>query len=208
MTIQWYGQGCVKLQTKELTIIVDPFDPKATGLRLPRTTPQILLLTKRGAGTPPLPGLREETFTVDGPGEYESRGVTMHGVGAPAPGNGEQTLYLLELEGMRVGHLGPLSSLLTDLQLETLEGVDILFVPVGGKSVLSAKQASEVISRVEPRIVTPIYYAIPGRKIPLDALSVFLREVGVKSTEPTPTLRLTPKDLPQEETRFAFLALS
>lgn len=207
MTIQWYGQGCVKLQVKDLTLVLDPFDPKATGLRLPRTEPVIRLLTMRDKGVPPTPGIHGNVFEVNGPGEYEFRGVTIEGVLSPTTGGGERTLYLVMMDGLSIGHLGPLATTLGDSELETLEGVDLLFVPIGGKSVLSAKQASEVVSAVEPRVVIPMYFALPGLKVALDPLSSFTREVGIKNPEPLPSLRLTPKDLPQDETKFFILSV-
>ena len=54
--------------------------------------------------------------------------------------------------------------LLNKKQLEEINGVDILAVPVGGKNSLDGKEAKEVIDQIEPKIVLPMHYKIRGSK--------------------------------------------
>ena len=71
--------------------------------------------------------------------------------------------------------------------------------------MLDAQAASQVISQIEPRIVIPMYFKIPGLKINLDSVSRFSQEFGVKEDATMDKLKINKKDLPQEETKIIIL---
>ena len=85
--------------------------------------------------------------------------------------------------------------------------IDILLVPIGGVYTINTDQASEVISQIEPRIVIPMHYKIPALKVNIEGINKFSKEMGVKETEALDKLRITKKDLPQEETKVVILKL-
>jgi L-ascorbate metabolism protein UlaG (beta-lactamase superfamily) len=43
-------------------------------------------------------------------------------------------------------------------EIEELGDIDILILPVGGNTVLSASTASKVVNQVEPKLVIPSHY--------------------------------------------------
>ncbi len=86
-------------------------------------------------------------------------------------------------------HLGDLNHLLSAAEVDELDGVDILMVPVGGDTTLDASQAVQVINDIEPTIVIPMHY---------DSLDVFLKEIGKEGTTPLPKLTVTKDKLPAE----------
>ena len=63
---------------------------------------------------------------------------------------------------MIIVHAGDVTRVPDDSELTNIENVDILFVPVGGHGVLSAAQAVELTTRLEPRVVIPIFYNVGG----------------------------------------------
>ncbi|MFA6909268.1 MAG: MBL fold metallo-hydrolase [Patescibacteria group bacterium] len=211
MNITWLGQACFKIQGKDATIIIDPFDANI-GLKVPRLAGDLLLITHDHNDHNNRKGVGGDPFIIDGPGEYEVRNVFVYGV----PGfhdtkqgsdTGVVTMYAIEFEGLTVAHLGDIGTPeLTPKQLEKLEDVDILMIPIGGVYTVDAKGAAKIISQIEPRIVIPMHYYIPGLKTPkrLETEDAFRREMGSK-TEVIDTLRITKKDIPQEETRVIFL---
>jgi len=150
--------------------------------------------------------IKSEALIIDKPGEYEVKGIFIQGI----PVNQNQgkeiaVVYWLEIENITLGHLGSLNTTPEDEELEKLEGLDILFVPVGGNAVLDVKKASQVISQIEPRIVIPMYYKIPGVKEKLDSVENFCKVMGVKSSEKIDRFRIQKKDLPQEEMKIIVL---
>lgn len=195
-----------------MTIVTDPYAPKL-GRTLPRgLSADVLLLShdhwdhnyKEGVGGNP--------FVIDRPGEYETRGVFVYGVSSwhdatEGAERGPNLLFRGEVEGVSFVHCGDLGHELTEAQLAIVEDAHILFIPVGGTYTIDAAVASKVISQVEPRIVIPMHYALPGLAVTLDSVEKFCREMGVSAKETLPSLRVTAGDLPQEEVRIVLLDL-
>ena len=102
--------------------------------------------------------------------------------------------------------MGDLGQILDAKQLEELEGTDILLIPVGGTYNLNAKQAVEVISQIEPRIVIPMHYKVEGLKLDIDGVDKFVKELGL-APRYEEKLKISKRDLPQEETELVILSL-
>jgi L-ascorbate metabolism protein UlaG (beta-lactamase superfamily) len=138
------------------------------------------------------------------PGEYEVKGVfvtgiqTWRGAGVKEEAKEENTVFVFEFGELTVCHLGDLSRVLTQAQVESMPDIDILLVPVGGGGALDADKAAEVISQLEPRVVIPMHYRTPDVDLKLDPLSKFLKEMGVAEQAPQEALKLTRSTLPDE----------
>lgn len=205
MIIQWYGATCIKLTTSEATIVIDPYGSE-TGLKLPRLTADVVATTRKNLPGSAVGAMAGGTgpFVIDGPGEYEIKKTFVYGVPI-AGGSDPLTLYLIEAEGISIGHLGSLDHQLANGELERFEGVDILCIPVGGHGSLNADGAADIISAIEPRIVIPMQYKLPGLKQTLDPISVFAKEMGVKESEQVEKLKISHKDLPQDNMQVVLL---
>ncbi len=204
MIITWHGEGALKIVDKETTIAVNPHD--GTTDKMPSFSAALGLIGGSFATDKPL---REQPFLVTGPGEYEVKGVFVYGVHAKGV-DGPVTVFLLEIDGVTMAHLGGIQQdQLTQEQLEVLEGADVLFVPVGGKNSLNAKQAIKMINQIEPRIIVPIDYKTAGSKSTKDGVEPFLKEYGAeKKHDKIDKLKLTKKDLPQEDSRVIIIEQS
>lgn len=203
MYISWLGQSCFKIQSKDTTLITDPIG-KQNGLRAPRLgNVNIVTISRKDVD---ITKAKTEALVIDTPGEYEMKQVFIQGIPVSQNQTKETlTIFWIEAENITIGHLGPLAVPPSDEELEKLEGLDILLVPVGGHSVLDAKKASQVISQIEPRITIPMYYKLPGIKEKLDTVDEFCKEMGIKSSEKIDRLRIQRKDLPQEEMKIIVL---
>lgn len=214
MVIQWLGQSCFKIQAKgeqgqTVTIVIDPYDA-SLGLTLPRLSADIVLSTHDHADHNHVEGISGDPLVVRDPGEYERKGVFIYGIAAfhDASGGKERggnVLYHITAEGLTMVHCGDLGHLLNEQQLEIIEDAHILCLPVGGGTTLGVKEAVELVSQVEPRIVLPMHYALPGITMKLESVDRFCREMGVTEKERLPALRISAKDLPQEEVRTVLL---
>jgi L-ascorbate metabolism protein UlaG (beta-lactamase superfamily) len=207
MTIFWHGQGAFKFVEKEVVVAIDPHDK--TGLKMPKFQASVLLVTDTKDEYINSEGLRGESFVIDGPGEYEVKNVFVYGIPADKKNGEKITMYLIEMEGIKIAHLGMIDQdSLTDKQMEIIEGVDILLVPVGGGDTLSATKAVKIISQIQPRVVIPMYYKIPGLSLKLDTLDAFIKEYGVSKTDAIDKYKISKKDLPQEETKVEILTVA
>jgi len=199
--ITFLGMNCVRLTSKDLAVLCDPY-PKSSGLPEIKLTNDATLLSVPGSDVPTKPGM-----VIDSPGEYEVKGATITGVPArlhiDAPEDPPKAAaYSVVIDGIRVGYFGNIAAELSGEQIEALGQIDVLVLPVGGHGLtLEPSEAASIISQLEPKLVVPTHYDDGTTKyeMPQDKLDVFLKEVGA-SPEPQPKLRVTTKDLPLETT--------
>ncbi|MEK7653149.1 MAG: MBL fold metallo-hydrolase [Patescibacteria group bacterium] len=213
MTIQWFGQSYFKIQFKnsageEVTIATDPYSPEI-GLNPPKTQADILTISHDHPDHNNLEAIKGEPFVINEPGEYETKGVFIYGIPAwhdekQGKERGNVTIFRFQAEDLNVVHLGDLGHELNDDQLEKLNDVDILLVPVGGGPTIDAKKANEIISEIEPRIIIPMHYKIPGLKYDFKTADEFLKISGLPS-EKMDKLKISRKDLPVEEMKVVIL---
>jgi L-ascorbate metabolism protein UlaG (beta-lactamase superfamily) len=191
LDVTWLGHGCFRMRGRNAAVVTDPYPP-AIGLKLQRMDADLVTVSHEHDNHNYTQAVRE-AYEIRGPGEYEVAGVSVIGFptyhdaekGAKA---GRNTVYLIEIDGVRVCHLGDLGHRLDDTDAETVASVDVLLVPVGGRTAINAVQAAEVVRQLEPRYVVPMHYAIPGLKVDLDPIDRFLKEMGVTVSEPQPKL--------------------
>jgi L-ascorbate metabolism protein UlaG (beta-lactamase superfamily) len=123
---------------------------------------------------------------------------TWRGAGARGEAKEENTLFVFEFGELTVCHLGDLSQVLSQAQVEALPDIHVLLVPVGGGSALDADKAAEIVSLLEPSLVIPMHYRTPYVNLQLDPLSKFLKEMGATEQAPQDTLRVSRSQLPSE----------
>lgn len=204
MHIQYFGLSSFKISTKEATIITDPFH-KDSGLQPPRGNAEILILSEK---TNKLysahSGISGQHFDVTDPGGYDIKGVTI--VGKPIKQNDKYvTYYLIESEDISILNLTHLKNFdPKEDELEELGDIDILIIPVGGNTVLSASTASKLVNAIEPKIVIPSHYKMPGLILDLDPKEKFIKEMGGKA-ETLDKLTIKKKDLQEEGTKVIIL---
>lgn len=201
MVITHHGGQCFKVTFGDLTLV---FDPIAKGASLPavRFGADVALVSRNH---PDMNGVDEVTygdkkpFAITGPGEYERQGVVIQGFLSKSQyglKKGEEeavnTIYSVELEDMTLVHLGALSDTeLSKEARESIDEIDVLFVPVGGDGVLSAAKAHELAVSLEPKIIVPMHWSGIGAPKSLEA---FLKEAG-NGSEKVDKLTLKKKDL-------------
>lgn len=197
--IKWFGHACVRIRTRDLTVIIDPVSP-TTGYQMSRQRADVVAITHDHPGHRALDQVREPYHLLEGPGEYEIRGAFITGIRTFHDDEGgkrlgKNTTYLFELDDLVICHLGDIGHVLTDAQAEQLSVVDVLLVPVGGPPTITPQQAVEIIGQIEPAVVVPLQYRTERGdhdRAPLDA---FLREVGAVEVVPLETLTIRKSDL-------------
>lgn len=204
MDIYWYGQACFKLKGKNATIVIDPFTPEI-GLKLPKDLEGDALLMSHDHpdhNNASIVGGNRMIFY--GPGEYEVKGVVMTGVSSSHDANngaerGANTIFNINIDGLNIVHLGDLGQKkLTEEQLQEIGQTDILMVPVGGVFTINGQEATGLISQLEPKIIIPMHYSLPGLKVELDGVEKFLKEMGAEEVTEVPKLSITKDKLPDE----------
>ena len=204
MEITWLGRSCFRLRGRDAAVVMDPCD-KSTGYSIGKLTADIVTVSHDHPAHSNLSAVTGDPRVVAGPGEFEIAGVLIMGVrtfhdsekGAKL---GKNTAFVVELDDVRVCHLGDLGHVPTPEQVEDLSGVDVLLAPVGGNSTIGAAAAAETISLLEPKLVVPMHYQTPADKAELEPLDRFLKEMGALTAfeERQPKLSVTKSTLPHE----------
>ncbi len=204
MEIVWYGHSCFRFIERGLAAVVtDPFDNEVVGYEPLKLRADIVTVSHEAPGHNFISAVKSANHKLNGPGEFEIGGVFITGVqtdtnNKKSPDRPRNTLFLFDFEGLTVAHLGDLSQVPSQSEVEALGNVNVVLVPVGGGNGLNAAKAAEVISLLEPNIVIPMHYPTHSAKLELDPLSKFLKEMGLSTNETLPSLKITRSGLPDE----------
>lgn len=206
MQVSWHGQYTIKITSKDDVLIIDPYSPEV-GLPPFRGKANIVALTNPTDKTMShLSGVQGEYKLINTPGEYSISGFTLYAPGWQTAEGVERSLQLWVIEETSILHVGALNRDLTDKELQEIEriGIDILLLPVGGGNGLNLKQAMNLMTTIEPRLLIPIHYELKGLKEKLDSVSHFTKELGIKP-DPQPKIIVKPKKLSDEEMETVML---
>ncbi len=214
MTINWYGHSCFKItnQGGHLTIITDPFDKKV-GLNPPRGNADIVTVSHDHFDHNNIKAVGGQPFIINSPGEYETKTITINGISSfhdekKGEERGTSTIYRIEVDGIRICHMGDFGQeRLSDNQLETLGQVDILIIPVGGNYTINGIQAAKIANQIEPAIIIPMHYKIPGLTVDINDPKEFLKEMGANGIKPVDKLTLKKKDLSNKEMEVVMMRI-
>lgn len=207
--IWWLGQACFKVKGKSASIVFDPYDGNFVGLSPLKLSADIVCVThdhKDHNNATVVSAAQEgkSPFVISGPGEYEISGVNVVGVSSfhddkEGAERGKNTIYLATVDDVNFVHLGDLGQKkLTREQVEIISACDVLFIPVGSVFTISGGDAPDIISEIEPKIIIPMHYKIPGLKAELEDVSVFLTAMGKDKVEPVSKLSVSKEKLPEE----------
>lgn len=182
MEFQFKGANCVQITTKSGTLLVDP-NLADLGLKAPSFAKVDVCLLTNPDFRPDDTG---EAFVIDCPGEYEVKDYAIRGLYARSHLSSEEsgvmaTIYRVSSSELNVAVFGHIYPELTEEQLETIGVVDVMIVPVGGNGyTLDPVGATQMVKKVDPKVVIPTHFADPAVKYPVSQLELaeFIRELG------------------------------
>lgn len=166
MDIVYFGHSSFIISGKSASVVTDPFDPKKVGLKFPKVQADIVTVS-HDHGDHNKVDLVEGAKVINGPGEYEVKGISLIGISTyhdekKGKLRGKNTIYVIEVDGVRIVHLGDIGHKLTEKEQELIGDVDILMVPVGGVYTIGDAQAAEIVRGFEPNITIPMHYQMKG----------------------------------------------
>lgn len=176
ITIRWHGQSFFEVESSKGThIVFDPHAIEAYGRKsvaadlvlishLHNDHTQIgvikdsqkarILFGLKGSGKNTEWNLADETFRdvhIQSVGVYHDTSEGME--------RGKNTVFIMEVDGLRMVHLGDLGHLLTDKQVKSIGPVDVLMIPVGGVYTINGSDAKKVVEQLKPRkFILPMHY--------------------------------------------------
>jgi L-ascorbate metabolism protein UlaG (beta-lactamase superfamily) len=194
--ITWLGRNCFRIKGRDGVVITDPCPPDS-GYKIAKQAADVLTISRKDdPGYSYREAIGAEALVLDAPGEYETGGILVTGIARQRPDGSRNIMFVYELDGIRIGHLGvPVAP----GGMEELKDLDILLIPVGGGNSLAAAAAADIMTTIDPKVAIPMNYRTDVETMELDALDSFLKETGSKP-EPQPRLQLTRSQLPSNLT--------
>jgi L-ascorbate metabolism protein UlaG (beta-lactamase superfamily) len=186
VVLRWHGQSFFDLETSQGTRIA--FDPHAidsygritvkadlvlvshnhndhTQLEMVENPSKKVIQGWKGSGKRVEWNLIDEQFR-----DVHLRSVGVYHDNAQGMERGKNTIFILEVDGMKIVHLGDLGHFLSEQQIKQIGPVDVLMIPVGGVYTLNGAEAKQVVEQLKPRqYVVPMHY---GTKVFDDLLPV------------------------------------
>jgi L-ascorbate metabolism protein UlaG (beta-lactamase superfamily) len=215
MEINWYGHSCFRLTERNYaTVVTDPYNSESAGYSPLKLRGDIITISHESANHNFVSAVKEKSHVITGPGEYEIGGVFITGIQTNGLTKATEheprnTLYLFDYNGVTVLHLGDITKVPSQTEVEALGPINVVLVPVGGGAdSLNAAKAAEVVSLLEPNIVIPMHYATPATTLKLDPLSKFIKEMGQPKYDVLPSIKITSVNSLPDETRVVALEYS
>jgi len=197
--ITWLGHSCFYIKGKEQTIITDPCPPEV-GYLSNNPHADIVTVSHLHPGHSYIEGVANEPKQIKTPGEYEIGKTFITGSAAfhdneRGKVRGKNTIYVIEIDGISLCHLGDLGHPLPSQLVEELGNIDILFLPVGEVSTISIDTATEIVKQMNPRLILPMHYKTEKRD-DLQPVDKFLKRMGIHEVEGRAKLSFTQSSLP------------
>ena len=179
MDISYHGGNCVEIAVKKETVIIDG-GIASLGVKDAVAKDAVYLATQEGFNPAKADGM-----IIDGPGEYEVRGVSVKGIASvrmvELNDDKKATIYKLTVDGVSFVVVGHVRVPLTEDELEKIGVIDVAIVPVGGNGFTpDGHQATNLVKQLEPKVVIPTHYEDKALsyEVPQQPLEDFIKEMG------------------------------
>lgn len=210
VTIKWFGHSCFLIESSQGTkILTDPLGEE-TGYPLPEVMPDIITISHEHFDHNYVRPYRNRPkvirgLTTDGT-DWERIEETVKDVAISnvftyhdnkgGKKDGLNSIFILQLEGLKIVHMGDLGHPLTEEHVKALGGIDVLLIPIGGVTTINPLEANEVIEQLKPRIVIPMHYKTPPCTFTLYTTKNFIKDRTNVRKAGSNTLSLSKGSLP------------
>ncbi len=207
MDITYLGHSSFRLRGKTASLVTDPFDPEIVGFPFPKVSADIVTISHEHKDHNNAELVKDVKKVVSGPGEYEINEVSIIGIASyhddkKGAKRGKNTIYVIEMDGQRIVHLGDLGHKLSEKFIEKVGNVDVLIIPVGGEYTIGAAKATELVRAIEPRMTIPMHYKVPklNKKTfaKLSSVESFITKIGIPA-EKTNKLNVSSGTIEEEQ---------
>jgi L-ascorbate metabolism protein UlaG (beta-lactamase superfamily) len=183
MRITWFGQACFELLSNHgISAICDPYDP-ATGYAAHPRSVDIVTISHEHHDHNDISWIQGTPQVIRGAGDYIVKDVHITGIssfhdkqGGACRGN--NTIFLIGMDGLRICHLGDLGHKLDAVHLQQIGNPDVLLIPVGGYYTINAAEAAEIAQAIGARLTIPMHFKTGVKDTPVDTVDAFAKTMN------------------------------
>ena len=188
MKIKWFGHSCFLFTSASgVKVLTDPFDSHV-GYELPSVEADIVTTSHNHSDHNHMQDVKGKFIHIAGSGSFQANGIELTGIATfhdnvKGAKRGENTIFVFDIDGIRICHCGDLGHMLSHEQVEAIGRVDILLVPVGSIYTIDAVGAKEIVRLLRPSVTIPMHFKTHVLKFPLEGVERFLDITGGEMVE-------------------------
>jgi len=186
MKIKWYGHAAFGITTDQgVKIIIDPYQSGAFGGALAygkiAEEADVVLISHGHDDHNYIKDIKGKFVRINSAGTREEKGVKITALatyhdGTKGSERGNNLLFVIEADGLRVAHFGDLGHLLDAAAIKALGPIDVLMLPVGGFYTIDPEEATKVMESVNPAITIPMHFKTPKCDFPIVPVAEFTKD--------------------------------
>ena len=200
--ISWLGHSMFLLEDVGHRLVTDPYG-EGVGYKLPQVEADIVLVSHDHFDHSNTALVKGNPAIVREPHAQDPAGIRIEGISTyhddkDGAERGANIIFRWNMQGMDFAHLGDLGHLPGEEVISSLEGIDVLFIPVGGIFTIDDAQAAEVVKLLSPSIAVPMHFKTSACALPIktaDPFTAHFSDVEMAGKEP---VYLSSQDLPDQ----------
>lgn len=207
VTLKWLGHACFLVTSPTgVRVLTDPFDA-TVGYPVPAVEADVVTVSHEHFDHNNVSAVQGKPAVLKGKGEYQGDGIRIYPVASfhdteGGAKRGTNSIFVMEMDGIRVVHLGDLGHDLSRRQLDAIGRIDVLLVPVGGTYTIDAAGARRLVEATSPRVVIPMHYKTPVVGIPIAGVDAFLTGWGNVVRLNSSEVKFSAGSLPRDTTVY------
>ena len=170
MLISYFGHSYLHIKGNEYSITLDPYGD--VGLKIPKLQSTYAFSSHSHYDHNNLNAVKfnklvksSEGFEIISTYHDDNKGKL----------RGTNDILLFKLDGYKIAFMGDFGESDNKYVIEKLKGVDVLFIPIGGKYTIDSKTAKYYVENIKPKTVIPIHYKIKGLTVDIKDEKEFLK---------------------------------
>jgi L-ascorbate metabolism protein UlaG (beta-lactamase superfamily) len=205
MKITWLGHSSFLVETRDGTrIVTDPFESGsydgAIAYPAIHERADVVTVSHDHADHNAVDVVEGDPEVVRGADDHSVKGIAIHGVPTFHDANkghdrGRNTVFVMNIDGLRVAHLGDLGHVLSSQEAAAIGPVDVLMLPIGGYYTIGPEDAKAVAESLSAKIILPMHYKTDVLGFPIQPVDDFLRLMDRVQRVEGPTIEIGEKDV-------------
>lgn len=200
MKIKWLGHSCFLLTSSSgVRILTDPFD-ESVGYKVPAVEADIVTTSHNHSDHNHVQVVKGNFKHLNSPGHFVEKNIEITGVATyhdkeQGIKRGSNVAFIYSIDGLKICHLGDLGHILTNQQINEIGEIDIVLIPIGGTYTIDYREATKVVSLLNPKLVIPMHFKTPVINFPIDSVDKFLANIGSADSVGSQEIELNPDKL-------------